>query len=75
VIARRLAGAAREIRDYEQYDYILVNEDVEAASRELQAVVAAERIRRGNPGVKDRVRRILASFETEVEPGPEEVEK
>lgn len=61
-IARRLAGAAREIEDYAQYDYVLVNEDVETASDLLHAIVKAERLRRSSPRVNARVQRILATF-------------
>lgn len=63
-IARRLAGAAREIEDYLRYDYVLVNEDVTIASDLLHAIVKAERLRRQSPSVTARVQRILASFTT-----------
>jgi len=63
-IARRLAGAAREIEDYLRYDYVLVNEDVAIASDLLHAIVKAERLRRQSPSVTARVQRILASFTT-----------
>ena len=46
VIQRRLQGASREIENYSQYDYILVNEKVEAAIDILQAIVQAERVKR-----------------------------
>ena len=40
------AKASREIENYSQYDYILVNEKVEAAIDVLQAIVKAERVKR-----------------------------
>jgi len=43
IIQRRLQGASREIENYSQYDYILVNEKVEPAIDILQAIVTAER--------------------------------
>jgi guanylate kinase len=46
VIQRRLQGASREIENYSQYDYILVNEKVELAIDILQAIVRAERAKR-----------------------------
>src|ERR1019366_9526114 len=46
VIRRRLDNAAREIRNYSLYDYVLVNEDLELASESLKAIVRAERVRR-----------------------------
>lgn len=63
-IARRLAGAAKEIEDFAQYDYVLVNEDVATASDLLHAIVKAERLRRKSPRVTARVEKILASFAT-----------
>jgi guanylate kinase len=61
VIERRLREAAREIRNYALYDYILVNRDVGAAADTLAAIVKAERIRRCR--MEDEIRPILASFE------------
>jgi guanylate kinase len=63
VIQRRLNGAAAEIRDWRQYDYVLVNEDVDKASELLLSIVKAARLKRDNPGVVERVERILKSFE------------
>jgi guanylate kinase len=46
VIRRRLVTASREIENYDKYDYILVNEQVERAVDQLRAIVLAERLRR-----------------------------
>jgi len=46
VIERRLKGAVEEIANYQQYDYVLVNHNVEESVKSLQAIVQAERIRR-----------------------------
>lgn len=62
VIQRRLAGAAREIQDYRRYDYVLVNDDVDRASKGLQAIIEVESLRRANPAVTARVERIVATF-------------
>jgi guanylate kinase len=62
VIARRLAAAAREIVDYCQYDYVVINDDVAVATGRLHAIVQAERQRRTSPAVSRRVEAILASF-------------
>jgi guanylate kinase len=60
-IARRLAKARDEIEAFgKYYDFCVVNEDVERAGREVQAIVTALRctsVRR-----RDRVERLLASF-------------
>ena len=46
ILQRRLQEASREIENYSQYDYILVNEKVEPAIDILQAIVKAERRKR-----------------------------
>ena len=46
VIQRRLVTAAREIENYRNYDYILVNDQLEQSIDELKAIVLAERVRR-----------------------------
>jgi len=45
-LQRRLQEASREIENYSQYDYILVNEKVEPAIDVLQAIVKSERLKR-----------------------------
>src|SRR5258708_28423605 len=46
VIKRRLDTARKEIENYPNYDYILVNDRLEQSVDQLQAIVLAERIRR-----------------------------
>jgi guanylate kinase len=46
VIHRRLVTARSEIENYDKYDYILINDDLEESIESLQAVVLAERLRR-----------------------------
>ncbi|HVP51971.1 MAG TPA: guanylate kinase [Terriglobales bacterium] len=46
VIQKRLATAAREIENYRNYDYILVNDQLEQSIDGLKAIVLAERARR-----------------------------
>ena len=46
VIQRRLRDAATEIRNYQQYDYVLVNHRVDDSTLTLQSIVRAERVRR-----------------------------
>ena len=46
VVQRRLQEASREIENYSEYDYILVNEKVEPAIDVLQAIVKSERLKR-----------------------------
>jgi guanylate kinase len=61
VIERRLREAAEEIRNYQQYDYVLVNHEVRDSVDRLKAIVEAERIRRVR--MEDKIRPILATFE------------
>ena len=61
MIQRRLQEAAEEIRNYSQYDYILVNHQVEESVNTLAAIVTAERVRRSR--MEERIRPILNSFE------------
>ena len=46
VIERRLREAAEEIRNYQAYDYILINRDLDESDRILSSIVRAERVRR-----------------------------
>jgi len=46
VIRRRMAEAGREMSHWREYDYVIINYDLEQAFAELRAVVAAERLRR-----------------------------
>lgn len=45
VISRRLAMARKEIRAYPQFDYIIINETLETAKRELESIIVSERCR------------------------------
>jgi guanylate kinase len=46
VIADRMRRAADEIDHWAEYEYVLVNRDMEACLKEVQAIVAAERVKR-----------------------------
>jgi len=46
VITRRLAGAKTELRKWDEYDYVIVNEDLEVAYRQLTDIYLAERAKR-----------------------------
>ncbi len=47
VIKRRMAAAAREMSHWREYDYVIINYDLERAFADLRAIVAAERLKRG----------------------------
>jgi len=60
-IARRLQKARDEIAEFgKYYDYCVVNEDVERAGREVQAIVTALRCTKARR--QDLVEKLLASF-------------
>ncbi|HEY4364865.1 MAG TPA: guanylate kinase [Bryobacteraceae bacterium] len=61
VIERRLREAAEEIRNYSQYDYVLVNREVEASVETLVSIVKATRSRRDR--MEKEIRPILETFE------------
>jgi guanylate kinase len=44
-IARRLAVARREVNEYSQYDYLVINDELDTAVARLQGIIAAERAR------------------------------
>ncbi|MCZ6898540.1 MAG: guanylate kinase [Betaproteobacteria bacterium] len=44
-IARRMAAARQEISHVREYDYVIINENLDKALRELVCVVQAERLR------------------------------
>ena len=63
VIQRRLATASREIANYGEYDYILVNDRLEQAADELKAVVQAERLLRAGRELTDEEKRLAVMAE------------
>jgi len=59
VVAARMAKAADEISHWAEYDYVIVNDDLEAALANIAAILAAERLRRPRQiGLSDFVRRL-----------------
>ncbi|MFG1360817.1 guanylate kinase [Xanthobacter pseudotagetidis] len=47
VVRRRMAGAAVEIEHYAEYDYIIVNDNLEESHARLTAILQAERLKIG----------------------------
>jgi guanylate kinase len=60
VIAHRLANAKTELERWTEYDYVIINDDLQRAYAGLKAIVAAERLRRerltGLPGLIAEIR-------------------
>ena len=46
VVAERMAKASDEISHYREYDYIVVNEDLDRSVESVRAILSAERLRR-----------------------------
>ncbi len=64
VIRGRMAKSEAEISHWAEYDYVLVNRDVDACEDELRAIVAAERLRRNRqPWLTTFVKGLNAEFE------------
>ena len=59
-IHRRLDRARQEMLSYSSYDYAIINDDLERAGREVQAIALGSRCRVAR--VEDRIREILKSF-------------
>jgi guanylate kinase len=61
-IAKRLENARSEITRWEQYDYVLINDDIQKTFGDLLAIVTAERLRRPRvqPAIKDFVKHLLS---------------
>jgi len=63
VIAGRMARSRDEISHWAEYDYVLVNDDIDATAEALITIIRAERLRRERqPGLNDFVRGLNAEF-------------
>lgn len=59
-IARRLRNAAIEVQLYERFDYVVLNEDLDRALAQLEAIIVAERCRPGRQ--RNRIESVIATF-------------
>ena len=60
IVAGRMAKAADEISHWPEYDYVVVNTDVEKALADIQAILNAERLRRSRQtGISEFVGRLV----------------
>jgi guanylate kinase len=61
IVAARMAKSAEEMSHWSEYDYVIVNQDLEESVAEVQAIVTAERLRRTRQiGLADFVNRLRA---------------
>jgi guanylate kinase len=64
VIAGRMAKSQAEISHWAEYDYVIVNTDIDKAFAELLTILQAERLRRDRqPGLADFVRGLTKEFD------------
>ncbi len=64
VIRGRMAKSESEISHWAEYDYVLVNRDLDACEADLRAILTAERLRRTRqPWLGAFVRKLNAEFE------------
>jgi guanylate kinase len=59
VIRRRMAKAADELSHWAEYDYVVINDDLERAFADVRTILAAERLKRERqPGLSAYVRNL-----------------
>lgn len=62
-IHRRMAKAADEMSHWAEYDYVVINHDIDQAFADVAAILAAERLKRERQvGLSDFVRRLQAKL-------------
>lgn len=61
VIAARLREAKREIPHWREYDYVVINDDLDRAFHQVESILIAERLRRDRrPGLFEFEKNLLA---------------
>ena len=59
-ITRRLATASSEVDAVQEYDYVVVNDDIDCCVTEIEAIIVAERAKLGRR--REAIEPILATF-------------
>ena len=59
-LERRLHGAPAEVEQYKDFQYVILNDDINRASAQVASVIYAERARR--PRQEDRLKAALSDF-------------
>jgi guanylate kinase len=63
VVHKRMRGASNEIQHWHEYDYVIVNHDVDRSLSAVRAILAAERLRRSRlVGLEGFVQHLLAEL-------------
>ena len=64
VITRRMQKSWDEISHWDGYDFVLVNDDLDATEARLRTIIEATRLRRSQqPWLTDHVRKLQTEFE------------
>src|SRR5215831_3980978 len=66
-LARRLKNASSEVRKFNSFDYVIVNDELERASAALESIILAERNR--PPRQRDCIESIIETFRDGVSNG------
>ena len=63
-VAKRMAKSWDEISHWSAYDYVLINDDLDATEAQLRTIIEATRLRRiQQPGLLAHVRKLQSEFE------------
>lgn len=61
VISKRLSNAKEELTHWREYDYVVINEDLDVAFHQVHSILTAERLRRDRrPGLFEFENKLLA---------------
>ena len=64
VIERRMSKSWDEISHWDGYDFVLINDDLDATEEQLKTIISATRLRRSQqPDLTDHVRALQSQFE------------
>jgi guanylate kinase len=62
-VRRRMLGASNEIQHWTEYDYVVINHDIDRSVESVRAILAAERLRRSRlTGLKAFVQSLLSQL-------------
>ncbi len=62
-VRRRMLGASNEIQHWKDYDYVVINYDVEQSAAAVRSILEAERLRRARlTGLKAFVQNLQAEL-------------
>lgn len=64
VIAKRMEKSRDEISHWVEYDYVLINDDLDQTEERLKSIVTSERMRKSQqPWLMDHIRKLNSEFE------------